>query len=377
MKILFVGHDANRAGAQLLLLRWLQLLQQHEIPNLSFDILLRSSGPIFSSFAKLGKTHVWYCPPSVNLLGKVRRVIRPQEFVGTLEQLKGQSYDLIFSNTIANGELLPLLKETLQCPVVTYIHEVEAHIRMYTQPAHFEQVLRHTDRWVACGPTVARQLSQNHGVLPQNIQTLPSILAPEMYDYQIDNDKQTNLKKQLGIPHDAFVVGGVGTVDLRKGVDFFIQTAAQMGHLPMYFLWLGGKKNQPDFQQFAADINRMGLRNIQLHEAVANPLDYLALLDVLLLCSRDEGYPLVALEAALLGKPTLAFGEAGGAADFLTDGAGVVLPYLDLEATQIALEKLHKNPDFYQNLSQTAFQKVRQFHHPEQAFPHFLDALQS
>ena len=65
---------------------------------------------------------------------------------------------------------------------------------------------------------------------------------------------------------------------------------------------------------------------------VANPLDYFACFDAFALVSREDPFPLVCLEAALLEKPILCFAGAGGTSELIEEDSGFTVPYLDLNA---------------------------------------------
>jgi glycosyltransferase involved in cell wall biosynthesis len=77
-------------------------------------------------------------------------------------------------------------------------------------------------------------------------------------------------------------------------------------------------------------------------EAVSNPLDYLSVFDIFALTSREDPYPLVVLEAALLQKPMVCFEKAGGAQDLIETDAGLIVPYLSLKPCQRLFLQLRK-----------------------------------
>ena len=58
--------------------------------------------------------------------------------------------------------------------------------------------------------------------------------------------------------------------------------------------------------------------------------DYFSIFDVFALMFREDPFPLVCLEAALLEKPNLCFARAGGASELVESDSGFVVPYLDL-----------------------------------------------
>jgi glycosyltransferase involved in cell wall biosynthesis len=68
-------------------------------------------------------------------------------------------------------------------------------------------------------------------------------------------------------------------------------------------------------------------------------------LDALMLLSREDPYPVVALEAGAMGIPTVCFRHSGDIASLAEQGYGKAVDYLDLEAFAAALEQLRQNPE--------------------------------
>ncbi len=67
---------------------------------------------------------------------------------------------------------------------------------------------------------------------------------------------------------------------------------------------------------------------------------YLRAADVFLLTSREDPFPLVALEAAQCGVPIVCFADAGGMPAFVEADAGAVVPFADVEAMAGAVTAL-------------------------------------
>jgi glycosyltransferase involved in cell wall biosynthesis len=74
---------------------------------------------------------------------------------------------------------------------------------------------------------------------------------------------------------------------------------------------------------------------------VAKHLDKL---DVFMLSSREDTYPLVVVEAASLGVPTIYFDQSGGIYDFIDAQSGIRVDYLDVQAMANAIEQLKNDP---------------------------------
>lgn len=137
------------------------------------------------------------------------------------------------------------------------------------------------------------------------------------------------------------VVLGAGFVHLRKGVDLFIECAARVVHTSeghrCRFVWIG-KGYDPDndvgYSVYLADqIRRAGLEEhvFFVNETTAIETAYEEA-DLLLLSSRLDPLPNVAIDAMAHGVPVLCFNKTTGIADFLIESGlknHCVAQYLD------------------------------------------------
>ncbi len=378
--ILFVSHDANRAGAQILLLRFLKLLKGNS--DYQFSVLLKHGGIIKEEFMILAKTYTWQEPiliKSNTIFDKIKFKTVPKQpyIVRILEELAQQKFDFIVSNTITNGDILPVLAQ-LNIPIVTYVHELDMGINQYTKPEFFRNVLKLSTSFMACADSVKQNLVNNHGVDTTKIKVLPSLLSEDAIWFKGSALKQHSLRKRYNIPRDSFLVGGMGTVDLRKGVDVFLQVARKLSvSKDIYFMWVGGQRGEIDYQNFIIDKKRLGLNQVIFQETISNPLDYMDIFDVFLVSSREDPYPLVVLEAAILGKPIICFDKAGGAKDFVENDCGTIVDYLDVDTTAQKIVDFKGNIVLRKQMGENARKKVEQRHNQTVAFQTFVEILDS
>lgn len=376
--ILFVSHDANRAGAQILLLRFLRLLKENQ--DFKFSVLLKEGGLMEKDFSEITTTYFWKRPKSLgkkSFLSKIYKKITGKDShkIKILAVLKKQNFDLIFSNTIANGDILPILK-SLGVPIKTYVHELEMGIQQYTKPEFFQNVKSLSASFIACAESVKENLILNHQIDTTLIKVLPSLLPELALNYISDALSNDNLRKSLNIPKNAFLVGGMGTVDLRKGVDVFLQVASKLKNkTDFFFLWVGGQANEIEYKNFQIDGSRLALNNCIFKTSVENPLDYMALFDVFFLPSREDPYPLVVLEAAMLSKPIICFDKAGGAKDFVEEDSGAIIEYLNIDAAGDKIIALKENKILKEKMGKTARNKALERHSQTIAFQVFVNIL--
>ena len=376
--ILFVSHDANRAGSQILLLRFLRLLKENQ--NFKFSVLLKDGGIIENEFNEIAQTYYWKkqnLGGKKSLLGKLyKKIIHKDIFINeVLDTLKNQNFDLIVSNTITNGDILPILNQ-LNCPIITYVHELEMGIQQYTKPEFFQNVLALSSSYIACAESVKQNLIQNHHINSTQIKVLPSLLPESALIYKLDKLLNEKLRNQYDIPLDAFLIGGMGTVDLRKGVDIFLQVASKFKHnQSIFFLWVGGQDTETDYKNFQIDKSRLELKNVIFQKSVENPLDFMSIFDVFFVSSREDPYPLVVLEAAILSKPIICFDKAGGAKDFVENDCGAIIEYLNVDKVVEKIGELKENLSLIEQIGVTARKKVLERHNQEKAFQTFVEIL--
>lgn len=376
--ILFVSHDANRAGAQILLLRFLRLLKENK--DFRFSILLKEGGIIENEFIETAPTYFWNVAKSSgkkSFIDKLfKKIFKKNNHKNDiLEVLKNQKFDLIISNTIVNGDIFSDLK-LLNVPIKTYAHELEMGIQQYTRPEFFQNVLTLSNSFIACAESVKENLIKNHQVETTKIAVLPSMLPEAALNYQLDNLLNKKLREKYNIPANAFLVGGMGTVDLRKGVDIFLQVASKLKtKSDIFFLWVGGQENEIDYKNFQIDKNRLELENVTFQSTVENPLDYMSIFDVFFVSSREDPYPLVVLEAAILSKPIICFDKAGGAKDFVENDCGAVIEYLNVDDVARKIVELKENKALVEQMGILGRKKVLERHNQTIAFQTFVDIL--
>jgi hypothetical protein len=141
---------------------------------------------------------------------------------------------------------------------------------------------------------------------------------------------------------DTLLVLGAGTIEMRKGVDLFIEIASQIFKkslgVKVKFAWIGSGY-LPDYDFNVSvwlndQINRSGLGDelTMLDESPAYR-ELIKRCDLFIMSSRLDALPNVAIDAMLAGKPVLCFENACGIAEQLEPYPDLygscVAPYLD------------------------------------------------
>src|SRR5208282_5421585 len=148
-----------------------------------------------------------------------------------------------------------------------------------------------------------------------------------------------NLRPEAG--NRTFLVIGLGSVELRKGVDLFIECATIIKRRPggerFQFVWIGNgfdPEREAAYSAYLADqMQRAGLgTQMKILRATSEIQLAYQSADLLLLSCRLDPLPNVAIDALMLGLPVLCFEKTTGIADFLSEsglGEPCVAEYLD------------------------------------------------
>jgi glycosyltransferase involved in cell wall biosynthesis len=352
--ILFIGHDANRAGAQYLLLHLLTHLHETGVQT---GLVLGAGGPLLPDYERVTTVYPAFSSakdPSFSArvlakLGFTSPATEQPEVDGLptlLTAIRAGHYACIVANTIANGGLLRLL-EPLHLPFALYVHELETSIQIYTRPEDLRYELTHVSH-VFCGSEAVRQnLIDHHGLTSANTSVLNSLIRTATLLDKLKAVDQASVRARLGIPPGAVVTGGCGNSEWRKGVDLFLLIARQLlnTHPDVHFVWVGIPETGEDTRRLHYDLARMNMANrVHLLPPGGDYLDYVACLDLFTLTSREDPYPMVILEAGLNHNPVLCFDGSGGSPDFVGTDTGCLVPYLDLSAMVAALARLADDP---------------------------------
>ena len=159
------------------------------------------------------------------------------------------------------------------------------------------------------------------------------------------------VRRELGIPEDAPVVGIVGHIQSWKGQDLVVQAMAQLRtrHPELRCLIVGGVHRQgAEYAQRIRDrIATEGLeQRVLLTGARRDVAACLDAMDVAIHASTNpEPFGRVLIEAMALGRPLVAPRE-GGPLEIVVDGeTGLLVPPRDPTALAAAIERLVADPE--------------------------------
>jgi glycosyltransferase involved in cell wall biosynthesis len=380
-RVLFVAHDAYRAGATIFLLNMLRWLREHT--SLEFEVALRNDGDMVAEFEQLAPTHVLAAPPdpASGLRGRVGRWLdrrsapRRQRTLQSL--LDSGTFDLLYLNTITLGDQLAALRH-LPVPVITHVHELDWAIQRYARGQE-RRVLDASARVICVSEAVRSNLVAHHACPADKALRIHGFVP--LTGQPADAERRKRLLEPFSIPGNALLVGLCGHGDIRKGVDLVIPLArllpAQIAGRELHLVWIGASAPEYPHEVALADARRARVGDrVHFTGVMQSPGEWLSLLDVHALLSREDPFPLVVMEAAAEGVPTVAFRDSGGAVEFIEGDAGTCPPFLDLPAFAASLVELLDNEDMRRAKGAAAQARVRARHAPDVVLPQVVQVIE-
>lgn len=353
-RVLFVSHEATRTGAPMIILNILKHF--HQTCDIQCETILHNGGHLVGDFKKYSEVDCVNVPrkPSDELKKKVQRWVAKE---------KGNQPVLALCNSM---ESRFLAEEIADCgiKIVYLVHELPSS---YTEE-DFQNIYRYSEK-VVFPVHAVRESADAKAPMPtgKGIVLAQGLLNPDFGKGVSRDQARLQIRRELNLPENSFVVLGCGTLDLRKGIDHFANIARRVCELPVagqpiHFVWVGEgpRWTHSPYHYVMLDLERTPAKHrVHFLGERANVEPYFFGSDVFLLSSRVDPFPCVIHEAMAAGLPIVAFDKAGGAPEALAGGAGAVVPYADYEQTAALIRMFSMQPEITAGLRAKSLERVQ------------------
>ncbi len=304
--LLLIGHDAFRAGSQLLLLHLGRRLQR--VHNVAVEFLLLADGALRPQYEAIARVTVLSDPAALD------RHLSERHAAGVRAALVNSAASAwICPHLVAHG-----ISATLM------VHEMPQLLREKALLESARLGAVSADRLIFPATCVRERFAAEVIDHPTMRVVTQGLYRPVAYS----REARTQIRRQLGVPRDAVLAISIGYADLRKGFDLFMQIwrGVQRRRGTAHLLWVGAIDptmrtylgSEIDAASAAGRFHMVGWRD--------DVAELLSAGDLFLLPSREDPYPAVALEALSCGLPVLAFAGSGGIAELLLGARGKAAP---------------------------------------------------
>ena len=212
---------------------------------------------------------------------------------------------------------------------------------------------RLTDTTVAISQAVRQALLQA-GTRHHKVRIIPDGVDISLFE---NNDPQP-WRQRLGIEQKAPVVGFIGSLIRKKGIEFLLRAGPPIleQHPSCRFLVVGEGPLQTDLEQLVTNLGMTG--SVIFTGRQTDIPGILAAMDVFVLPSLQEGLGVSALEAMAAGRPIVASRVGGLPESVLQEETGFLVKPEDADELAGSLLRLLGDPDLCTRFGQAGRKRV-------------------
>jgi glycosyltransferase involved in cell wall biosynthesis len=291
----------------------------------------------------------------------VTRTFRLHAGFALCRLLRRLQVDLLHTHVhLAAGVLGRLAGRAAKTDVIAHLH-IENHLRAQRLArAPLVALDNSTARLCTRLLTVSdatRRAFERQGIPPDLMETVHNGVDVGA----LENAGAPGLRRRLGLPAEAIVVGHVGRLAPVKGQRELLEAVARLSpRLAQTHVVLIGKDIETG-GAYGAELERLAASlGISVHFTgyCADASAAIQELDVLALPSWIEGLPLVVLEAMAHAKPVIATAVGGTPEAVLDDETGLLVAPRDVDALTRALERVLADGDLRRRLGRAGRARV-------------------
>jgi glycosyltransferase involved in cell wall biosynthesis len=159
---------------------------------------------------------------------------------------------------------------------------------------------RYVERFIVVSDSLKQMLMKGRGIPAHQVVRIYNGI--ELNQYHPDA-QYGNLRKELGIPQDVPFIGAIGRMVWQKGFEYLIQAIPDIVRLvpEAMFLFVG---DGPLRERIEALSKELGVRDNMIFTGFRSDIkEMLSTIDILVIPSLLEGFPMVTLEAMAMAKP--------------------------------------------------------------------------
>jgi glycosyltransferase involved in cell wall biosynthesis len=180
----------------------------------------------------------------------------------------------------------------------------------------------------------------------------------EMEGYLCDRGAGLKIRQELGLKEDNILIGAIGRLVWEKGFEYLIQSIPDVLKVyPNVKILIVGEGPLKD--RLKAQGKRLKVEDHLIFTGFRNDIkEILSVIDILVIPSILEGFPMITLEGMAVAKPIIA-SRIDGIEEQITDGeTGLLVPSQDADALANGINRLINNRDLALRLGMNARHKV-------------------
>lgn len=196
------------------------------------------------------------------------------------------------------------------------------------------------DHFIVVSESLKRALIFKRGIAYEKITKIYNGIETSYYTPDGAHADGLKVRAELGVNDSTFVIGAIGRMVWQKGFEYLLRGVKDLlNHTGDIKLLMVG--DGPLKEKFHELVGTLGIGDQVIFTGFRNDVrEILCAIDVLVIPSLAEGFPMVTIEAMAMAKPIIAT-RIDGITEQISDGQeGLLVPPEDPSALAVAVSKL-------------------------------------
>ncbi|MFX0200593.1 MAG: glycosyltransferase family 4 protein [Candidatus Hodarchaeota archaeon] len=214
------------------------------------------------------------------------------------------------------------------------------------------------DRFLVVSDVLREAMIRDHGIPAEKIIRIYNGIEIDHYLPQEEDGSREGIRREFNVGKDTAFIGAIGRLVWQKGFEYLIQA---IPHILREFaqtkvLIVGEGPLRKELEALGKSMKIEG--HLVFSGFRSDVKEILSAIDILVVPSLLEGFPMITLEAMAMGKPIIA-SDIDGIREQIIDGeSGILIPPKDLNAIGEAIIKLNRDEKLAQNMGWEARKRV-------------------
>jgi glycosyltransferase involved in cell wall biosynthesis len=217
---------------------------------------------------------------------------------------------------------------------------------------------RFVDRFLVVSDVLRERMTRGHGVPAEKVIRIYNGIEVDHYLHQEQNGSRERIRNEFNIGGDTLFIGAIGRLVWQKGFEYLIQAMPKvLNEFPQTkVLIVGEGLLRSNLEELSRKLKTE--RHIIFTGFRKDVKDILSAVDVLVVPSLLEGFPMITLEGMAMAKPIIAT-RIDGIKEQIIDGkSGILIPPGDPDAIAEAILRLSSDKELARILGSEGRRRV-------------------
>jgi glycosyltransferase involved in cell wall biosynthesis len=214
------------------------------------------------------------------------------------------------------------------------------------------------DRFLVVSDVLKDKMIRGHGIPAEKVIRIYNGIEVDHYLPQDQNESRERIQNEFKIKGDTLLIGAIGRLVWQKGFEHLVQAMPKvLSQSPQTKVLIVGEG--PLRNKLEALAAKLKVKEYIIFTGFRGDVkEILSSIDILVIPSLLEGFPMITLEGMAMKKPIIATAIDGIKEQIINGQSGILIPPSDPDAIAKAILRLSTDKEFTQNLGSEGRSRV-------------------